>query len=222
MQPMRTTSMKLTIAVAVFALALGGGLLLLHSSSSDDGSGSSGGSSKSSGSGGDGSAGAATSDIWKVGDAWTVKVRQDAGAITPDGDKSIAVVPYRFTVKSAPDSADGTWDVHVTQDGAEGPFAKGWHLLYKADADGAMVLKLVATGDEPPLEAELASIALGQQFPYEVRYTAPPKDTTLDGQKLLARSQLPPGQLPQGGESGAAPPAEAPGGDMPATAPPLK
>jgi hypothetical protein len=206
---MRITPARIILMVLVFIAALGGALMLMRSS--EPASGGSGNGAKD-----DGNASApaaATSDVWKVGDSWTVKVRQDAGAITPDGETNIAEVPYRFQVKEAPKSADGTWLVHVDLDGAEGPVAKGWNLQY-ADEDGTMVLKLVAVGSEPPLEAELASIVLGQQFPYEVSYTAPPKAKTLDADKLLDRSQLPPGALPSGGTSGAAPPAMAPAPDL--------
>lgn len=150
------------------------------------------------------------SSVWKVGDTWTVNVRQDSGAITPDGDRSVVDVPHRFEVTEAPTKEQDTWLVHVSQDGAEGPFAKGWNLRYEQQDDGTMLLELVSVGDEPPLEAELASIVLGPQFPYEVRYEAPPKDATISADKLLDRSELPPGQLPDGGSAGAAPPAEAP------------
>ena len=205
------TSHKVLVAAAAFVLALGGALLFMNSSPS------SGSGSGSKGSGDDDRGGsdtaAVTSRIWTSGDSWTVEVRQDAGAITPDGDSSVATVPFRFRVTEAPEQADGLWHVRVTQDGAEGPFAKGWHLYYQPDAKGVMVLKFVATGDEPKLEAELASIALGPQFPYEVRYAAPPKDYAVDAAKLLKRSELPPSSLPGGGgDGGAAPPAEAPGG----------
>lgn len=215
---MRITPGRIILMVLVFAAALGGALLLMRSSEPAGSGADRGGSS---GERDAPSPVAATSDVWKVGDKWTVLVRQDAGAITPDGDSNVAEVPFRFQVMKAPaaaDGADGTWLVHVDLDGAEGPVAKGWNLQY-ADQDGAMVLKLVSVGDEPALEAELASIVLGQQFPYEVRYTAPPKAKTIDAAKLLNRSQLPPGELPRGGTSGAAPPAQAPAPDL-GSAPP--
>lgn len=205
---MRFTPARIILMVLVFAAALGGALLLLRTS--EPGTPSSGSEAS------DGPApqlAAATSDVWKVGDRWTVKVRQDAGAISPDGAKNIAEVPYRFEVTEAPKTADGTWLVHVDLDGAEGPVANGWNLQY-VDEGGTMVLKLVSVGSEPPLEAELASIVLGQQFPYEVRYEAAPKAKTLDADKLLDRSQLPPGVLPSGGKSGTAPPAMAPAPDL--------
>jgi hypothetical protein len=207
---MRSPAAKVLVAVVAFALALGGGLLLMkHSSSSSSSSPSS--SSGGKGDDGGGDAAVATSRVWEVGDTWTVKVRQDSGAVTPDGDRSVAAIPFRFEVVEAPgaDEADGAWRVHVAQDGAEGPFAKGWNLWYVAK-DDAMTLSRVSMGDEKPLEAELASIVLGPQFPYEVRYAKPPKDYAVDAEKLLERSQLPPSQLPSGGTAGAAPPATAP------------
>lgn len=207
---MRTTPVRITLAIVVFAAALGGALLLLRGSeeAATTGKGAEGGTP----------AAAATSDIWKVGDTWTVKVRQDAGAITPDGDTSVAEIPYRFKVAEAPADASGTWLVDVRQDGAEGPFAEGWRLRYAAEGD-ELVLKQVAVGSQPPLEAELATIVLGPQFPYEVRYDAPPKDATITADKLLDRSELPPTALPGKGTPGAAPPAEAPGDGLPAAPP---
>ncbi len=204
MHAMRSTQGRIITSIVVFAVALTGALFLLNAraNDTDDGGGK-----------GPGSTAAATSDVWSVGDSWTVTVNQDAGAITPDGAESIAQVPYRFEVDDAPVDASGYWRVHVTQDGAEGPFAKGWYLHYK-DTDGVMVLKQVAVGSEPPLEAELASIVLGPQFPYEVRYEARPTDSTVDADTLLDRSALPPGELPDGGTDGAAPPAQAPAPDL--------
>lgn len=217
------TAPKIVIATLVFALALGGALLMLNGSSGDDGGKAAAGERGSSTGDGSGSGGsAATSDVWSVGDAWVVKVRQDAGAITPDGESSIVELPYRFEVASGPAGDSQAWTVHVSQDGAQGPFANGWNLDY-VEEDGVMVLSRVSVGKEPPLEAELATIVLGPQFPYEVRYEAPPKDKAVDAEKLLDRSELPPGELPAGGgTSGAAPPAEAPAdgpGGVPA--PPL-
>jgi hypothetical protein len=148
-------------------------------------------------------------DIFTKGDRWTVKVSQDAGAISPDGARSIAEIPFRFVVAEAPKTKHGAWLVRVRQDGAEGPFANGWRLEYVEQGD-KMVLKRVAVGNERFLEAELASIVLGPQFPYEPSYSAPPKSHTLTADKLLDRSQLPPGSLPDGGTAGATPPAAAP------------
>jgi hypothetical protein len=199
------TMPKVLIALIAFVAAIGGTLYAMNASSSDGGSSSGTGSRE----GGGGNSGAAASEVWAVGDEWTIQVRQDAGSITPEGDTNVAAIPYRFEVVAAPEGADGAWEVHVTQDGAEGPFAKGWNLWYVED-DGAMVLDRVSIGTEPPLEAELASIVLGPQFPYEVRYDAPPKERTVDAADLLERSQLPPGSLPDGSKAGAAPPAEAP------------
>lgn len=195
---MRSPLARTLLVLAVFAIGLVGALLLLRTSSDGD-------AESASGSGSDG----ATS-IWAVGDEWTVRVSQDAGAITPDGERSVADVPYRFRVASGND-ADG-WLVKVTQDGAEGPFAKGWKLTYRPDGD-ALALHRVAIGDEPALEAELAAIVLGPQFPYEVRYEkAPAADATVTAEKLLERSQLPPSTLPGGDDvdPGRRPPAEAP------------
>lgn len=202
---MRSTPAKVLVAVAAFALALGGGLLLMKNSSSS-----------TPGEDGPTSEGApVASDVWAKGDTWTVNVRQDAGAITPEGDRSVAAVPFRFEVVEAPRGTAGAWKVHVVQDGAEGPFAKGWNLWY-VEKDDAMTLSRVSVGDEKPLEAELATIVLGPQFPYEVSYGAPPKDRTVNADALLKRSQLPPSELPSGGTAGKAPPAIAP---APAPAP---
>ena len=206
---MRTNPLQIAVIGIVFVVALAGALVLMQQSSSDSGP-----SSKAS------SSPAAKSDIWAVGDTWTVNVRQDAGEITPDGDTSVATIPFRFKVTDAPKGAKGAWTVHVAQDGAEGPFAKGWDLQYVAKGK-SMELYRVSVGDEPPLEAELASIVLGPQFPYEVTYTAPPKTKSLDASKLLDRSMLPPSSLPGGGDAtpGATPPAQAPklesGGSVP-------
>jgi hypothetical protein len=204
------------IAIVVFAVALGGGLVVLQSRGDDSGSA---GSSKKT------EADPVSSEIWAVGDEWTVKVRQDAGSITPGGEKSIAEIPYRFKVVKAPERADGAWVVKVFQDGAEGPFAEGWTLQY-VDTDGKLQLHRVALGEDVPLEAELASIVLGPQFPYEVSYSAPPKDATIDAKKLIDRSALPPSSVPgaDAPPSGdVAPPAEAPAlspGGAPSTTPP--
>lgn len=202
---MRITPGRIALTLAVFAAALAGGLLLLQQS------GGGGGKARGEQSG-DGGRHAPTSDIWAVGDEWTVAVRQDSAAITPDGDTSVAAIPFRFAVVAAPEDATGSWKLRVTQDGAEGPFAAGWRLEYREREDGTMTLHRVAMGEEPPLEAELASIVLGPQFPYETKYTAPPKDATVDAKALLDRTALPPSSLPGAGapDSGATPPAEAP------------
>lgn len=199
---MRIPPARTAMIAASFAVAFAAALVLLQSGTGSDGRGA-GDRQPMRGGGG--------SDIWKVGDRWTVKVRQDAGAITPDGATSIASVPFRFRVVDAPAGASGTWKVRVTQDGAEGPFAAGWQLHYRAKG-GAMVLHRVAIGTEPPLEAELAAIVLGPQFPYETRYAKPPRDRTLDAAKLLERSTLPPSSLPadRAGAPSALPPANAP------------
>lgn len=200
---MRSTIARITIAIVIFAAALGGALVLLQARN-DDGRPSSGVDRD------DPASGALTSDVWKVGDRWTVKVRQDAGAITPDGTKSVVAVPYRFQVVKAPEDEKGAWLVQVMQDGADGPFAAGWKLQYRAEGD-ALVLWRVAVGAEPALEAELASIVLGPQFPYETRYDTHPKNMTIDAAKLIARTALPPAALPSGShDPGATPPAQAP------------
>jgi hypothetical protein len=137
---------------------------------------------------------------------------RNAGAISPGGETSVAAIPFRFEVATAPKSAGDSWLVKVAQDGAEGPFAAGWKLQYR-ERDGKMVLYRVAVGSEPALEAELASIVLGPQFPYEVSYSKPPKSATVNADDLMDRSQLPPGALPDGAPNaptGATPPAQAP------------
>ena len=202
---MRSTPVRLAFVVIVFVAALVAGLLLLRGSDS--------GSTSGRGDGG-GRTGAASSEIWKVGDSWTVQVAQDAGAISPDGTRSVAKVPFHFEVASAPKGAGGEWVVKVEQEGAEGPFAAGWRLHYRED-DGEMVLARVAIGEDTPLEAELATIVLGNQFPYEPRYEAAPKDATITAAKLIERSTLPPATDVPGGAKPAGGPAGAP------TAPPI-
>ncbi|MEO6866468.1 MAG: hypothetical protein ABI200_00425 [Gaiellales bacterium] len=202
---MRSSPVKLVVSVVIFLVALGGALMLLRNSSPAEAP--SGGSVSGGGA-------VATSEIWKLGDTWTVKVRQDAGAVSPDSTKNIASVPYRFQVDKAARGSDGAWIIKVMQDGAEGPFAKGWRLHY-VDKGGVMTLHRVATGSEPPLEAELAAIVLGPQFPYELTYEAPPKNATLEAADLLERATLPPSTLPGKGD------ADAPGGTPPAKAPKL-
>ena len=155
----------------------------------------------------------AASSIWHEGSRWTITVLQDAASITPSGAKSIAAIPFRFRVTSAPAKPSGLWMVTVTQDGAEGPFAQGWKLQYAQRGD-AMVLRRVAVGDEPALEAELAAIVLGPQFPYETRYTAPPASARVTAAELLERTSLPPTAVPGDAEAStepqAAPPVGAP------------
>lgn len=206
---MRTSRTTTLIAVLAFAAAAIGALVLLDRGNGTD---TRKAAPKQSGH-------TATSDIWKLDDTWTVKVRQDAGSITPDGDRSIAVIAYRFRVVDAPSTQDGTWVVRITQDGAEGPFADGWRLLYRADDSGTMQLWKVATGKERAIEAEVASIVLGS-VPYETSYKAPPKDLTLEGAALRARTTLPPTALPAGGpkDPSTKPPTDAPNipsGDAP-------
>jgi len=192
---------RILVAVLIFLLALGGALLLLRSPSAAP-------------KGGDTTDRAEVSSaVWKLGDAWTVRVRQDAGQITPEGKQSIATIPFRFKVVDAPSTDTGVWVVQVTQDGAEGPFAAGWRLHYRAQGT-KLVLHRVAVGAEPPLEAELATIVLGPQFPYEVSYSAPPKDRTHTADDLIERSALPPGSLPNA-------PDNVPNATPPKTAPPL-
>ncbi len=183
---MRTSTFRLFGIAIVFFAALAAALLVLR--------GDGGSKTGSSGSGG----AAAAGDVWKVGDEWVVKVKQDGGAIAPGGAKNVAEIPFRFAVTDAPTGTDGTWTVQVRQDGAEGPFAEGWRLFY-AERDDALVLTKVAMGRQDPLEAELATIVLGSQFPYEVRYTAPPKDRTVTASDLIERSTLPPTTKVPGG-----------------------
>lgn len=194
---MRSSTIRLVSILLVFAAALVGGIVVLRGS--DDGAGN-GNASGSKG---------ATSEIWKVGDAWTVEVAQDGGAIAPDGDTSVAKIPFRFKVTDAPAAASEPWVVQVEQDGAEGPFAAGWRLYY-VERDGVMELSKVAMGgaQDKPLEAELATIVLGSQFPYEVRYETAPKDATVTAAELIERSALPPssavpGSGGKGGPKGA-------------------
>ncbi|MCW2920785.1 MAG: hypothetical protein JWL76_659 [Thermoleophilia bacterium] len=181
MPDMRSNPLRLVILVVVIVVALAG-VLMLFKQSSPDNSGSNGGGTRGS-----------ASDIWKVGDRWTAQVRQDGGAISPDAAKSVTKVPFRFEVTKAPSASNDAWTIKVTQDGAEGPFAAGWRLYY-VETDGEMVLSKVATGaaTDKPLEAELATIVLGSQFPYEVRYAAPPKDASITAADLIERSSLPP------------------------------
>lgn len=204
---------RIAVSVVVFAVALVGALLLMRSSDPSTGPAPKSATKEP-------ARAVIPSDVWKVGDTWTVKVRQDSGSISPDGESNVAAIPFEFEVTDGPTTAGEPWLVTVTQEGAEGPFANGWRLQY-VERDGALVLTKVAVGEEDPLEAELASIVLGPQFPYEVRYAKPPKDMTLEASKLLERSQLPPSALPGGGTNGEAPPAEAPvpGGGAPEPAP---
>ncbi len=214
---MRSSTIRLISIFVIFVAALGGGILVLRGS--DDGS------SNGNGSGGK----SAGSDFWQVGDEWTVQVAQDGGAIAPDGGStSVAKIPFRFTVMDSPATSSEPWIVKVEQDGAEGPFAAGWRLYY-VERDGGMELSKVAMGGatDKPLEAELATIVLGSQFPYEVRYETAPKDKTVTAADLIERSSLPPssavpGSNGTGGPAGAptAPPideAVAPGNTAPAT-----
>ncbi|MCW2956187.1 MAG: hypothetical protein JWO69_1056, partial [Thermoleophilia bacterium] len=195
------TSTRITVAFLAFLAAVAGALFLLRGS---DGSteGAQGGEAPS-------AARSTTSEIWQVGDRWVVNVSQDSGSITPDGEKSVAKVPYRFEVAEAPvaGDADSGWLVKVTQDGAEGPFADGWKLVYQ-ERDGAMKLWRVGQGDLKLMEAELATIVLGMGFPYEVTITELPKpEATVSSAKLQARSALPPSaDVPKTGNQGMAPP----------------
>lgn len=198
---MRSSSLRLALIVVIFLAALVGGLLLMRESAPEG--------SKSADSPDPIPAG----EIWQVGDEWTVQVKQDAGAVAPDSTKNVAKIPFTFTVLRAPDEKDEPWVVKVVQEGAEGPFAAGWRLHYK-ERESALVLTHVAIGSDTPLEAELAAIVLGSQFPYEVRYTAPPKDSTVTAEDLIERASLPPAAVP--GSDGDAGPKGAP------TAPPIE
>jgi hypothetical protein len=115
--------------------------------------------------------------------------------------------------------------VHVAQDGAQGPFAKGWNLYYAADKAGTMQLAKLSVGDEQPAPADAATIVLGAQFPYETSYATTPVTKSLDAAKLLDRAALPPTSMPDGNDSitsGATPPSDAPSvgaGEVPPGAP---
>lgn len=218
---MHTWHFRIVLTVLVFAVAAGGGVLLMSQSSGSTKNGSGGGSGSD----------VVRSDIWSVGDSWTVKVEQDSASISPDSTRSVALIPYRFTVESAPKKAGGSWTIHVTQDGAEGPFVDGWRLTYYEKA-GAMYLETVAAGKQKPIEATVASIVLGSNFPYETEYSAAPKDVTVSGASLAKRAAQPPtvgamdtpatGAGSTATESGATPPANAPvlkAGEIPPGAP---
>jgi len=134
--------------------------------------------------------------VWEKGTAWKVDVTQDAGKVTPGGDGDMVELTYRFRVAGGAGSKERPWRVHVTQEGAEGPFAAGWDLFYVDDPKGVR-LSQVAFGEQEPVEPKLASIVLGLGFPLEARYTAPPKDANVDGAKLLDdASGAPEGALP--------------------------
>lgn len=218
MSRMSTTSRILLVLVVLVAAAAGTFAVLQK--------GSSGGSGEpGSDRGGSGS------EIWSVGDRWTVKVRQDSASISPDTKTSEALVPYRFEVVSEPKSSSGEWVVRVEQDGAEGPFADGWRLTYVERGD-EMVLTRVGAGEQRLIEATVADIVLGSNFPYETSYDAAPKDKTLDSAELAKRASTPPA-LPKGKlsvttggsseeSSGAMPPKDAPvlkAGEVPPGAP---
>lgn len=215
---MRTWQLRIVLAVLVLAVAAGGAALLMsRSDSTSDGD--------------RGAGSAAKSDIWAVGDTWTVKVEQDSATISPDSTKSLALVPYRFRVEKAPTKPGGRWTVHVTQDGAEGPFKDGWRLTYYEKA-GVMYLDTVAAGTQKPIEATVASIVLGSNFPYETEYASTPTDSQVKGADLAKRAAQPPTvgaiDAPTSSpgatstESGAKPPANAPvlkAGEIPPGAP---
>ena len=210
----RSHPFRIAVAVFVFALAVAGGLILFSKSSPDS-------TSKSASGGG----AVAKSAIWAQGDTWTVLVAQDGAAVSPETKRSVANVAFRFRVERAPKTAKGEWGVFVSQDGAEGPYADGWHLTYTEDAKGFMNLTYVAQGKQKRVEASVASIVLGIGFPYQVQYrTAPKPETRVAQSKLYAQSTLPPSSLPTGGgESGATPPTNAPSvgaGQLPPGVPP--
>lgn len=168
------SSNPLKIALAVFlvvAIAATGALLLLRNS------------------GGSGS----DDRIWKLGDTWTITVQQRGATVSPDAPKDeLTELAYRFRVAAAPEGGDGLWRIDVKQDGASGPFADGWRLYFREAKDGAMRLSEVAQGAQKAAAAEVASIVLGVSFPYETKYTAPPKDDTVQETALIARSSTPP------------------------------
>ncbi|MBC7461533.1 MAG: hypothetical protein H7287_09245 [Thermoleophilia bacterium] len=210
----RSHPFRIAVSIFVFALAVAGGLMVFSKSSADT-------KSKSASGGG----AVAASKVWAKGDTWTVLVAQDGAAVSPDTKRSVANVAYRFRVERAPRAAKGEWGVFVSQDGAEGPFADGWHLTYVEDARGAMKLTYVAQGAQKRVEASVASIVLGISFPYQVQYrTAPKPESRVAQSKLYAQSTLPPSDLPTGGgESGATPPYDAPSvgaGQLPPGVPP--
>jgi hypothetical protein len=206
------------LAGAIFLLAASATILFI--SRSGDGGGSSSTSSKSA--------------IWSVGDTWTVKVKQDSASISPDTKQSTALIPFRFEVMAAPKHAKGEWLVRVHQDGAAGPFRDGWRLAYTEKDSGkcAMELTHVGSGDQRMIEATVASIVLGSNFPYETCYSSAPKSSTVTGTELAKRAALPPLPAnvdktmiaPSGNtETGATPPKDAPvlkAGEVPPGAPP--
>lgn len=211
--PSSFTPARIAISAAIFVLAVVGALALLRGSEPAP-------ATKAHAKGP-----APTSRIWAPGDTWVVKVAQDSSSISPDTTRSVSNVSYRFRVEGAPKSAGGEWGVFVSQDGAEGPFADGWHLRYTATDKGCMRLTHVAQGKQRQMEASVASIVLGLGFPYETTYCAAPKPvTTVDATKLMARQSLPPASLPAGGgTNGATPPVNAPNvapGQLPPGVPP--
>jgi len=211
---MHSSRTRIIAGIAIFAVALGATLLV---ASNRGGAASKDSSPAAKGAGQrDGGTPIAPLSIggWdvKIGDTWAVNVTQDAGGITPDGASKLVKIPYRFEVTGVPGPESDIVSMHVAQDGAEGPFANGWNLQYQVKG-ATLVLSTVAMGEDKALEAELAAIVLGQDFPYEVAYTKRPAPTTTYAQdKLIARSALPPQQaLPKGdGSNGAVPPSGAP------------
>lgn len=214
-------SRQFLLAVTILAIATAGTLFLLISQQSAKKDSSSAVKKQ------------VTSKIWAVGDKWTVKVKQDSASVSPDTKKSEMLIPYHFKVESAPEKAGGEWIIRVKQEGASGPFSEGWRLAY-VEKSGKLVLSRVAAADQKLIEATVASIVLGANFPYETEYNAAPKNAVVDGKVLAKRTAAEPlaseeidkalgsGKKGETESSGMRPPVDAPvlkAGEVPPGAP---
>lgn len=121
----------------------------------------------------------ATSDIWRVGTRWTVTTTQNGAAIAGDKTGAVYSTTYRFRVEEAPATSKGDWIVRVTAEGAEGLFADGWRLYYRADSGSSFALRAISLGDREPLGVEHAAIMLGQEFPLDLRVDAAPRSRSV-------------------------------------------
>ncbi len=123
---------------------------------------------------------AQTSPIWHVGTKWSVTTTQNSASIMADqADGLVQRTVWDFRVEQAPTSAKGAWVVRATTEGAEGPMADGFRLMYVRNAAGGFDLHQLAFVGQQPVDTRYARMLVGQDFPLQLHVSATPTSRTI-------------------------------------------
>lgn len=120
-----------------------------------------------------------TSPLLATGKAWTVTAWEHTAGVAPTPTGQWYGTVYRFRVMRAPRTTQGVWVVEGVREGAQGPFAKGFTLLYAQHRDGSLRLKYVGAIDEALYPTAYADVVIGGNFPLQKRIVTPVRDATV-------------------------------------------